>query len=246
VLDCLVLGEGRPAILVHGTGGGRHETWAKQLPLASNHRLVLPDRRGYGHSPPTEVVDFAADGRDISQLLEPPSHLVGFSYGGVGSLLAAALRPHNVLSIVVIEPPALGVARGHPAVDELVGRLEPVFAGAKHMSIEEHDRAFDEALGLNHVDAPISEEMRARYEAARKERRPWEAHIPFETLRAQTFPKLVFRGDWSPAFSRVAEVIAEGIGAELVTIPGGHGVQHRAGFNERLLAMWSEVELAAL
>jgi hypothetical protein len=24
-----------------------------------------------------------------------------------------------------------------------------------------------------------------------------------------------------------------------VTIPGGHGVQHRAGFNERLLSLWA-------
>jgi hypothetical protein len=128
----------------------------------------------------------------------------------------------------------------------MIDRLEPVFAGAKRMSVEEHDRAFDEALGFNHVESPINEEQHARFDAARRERRPWEAIIPLDVLGAQSFPKIVFRGDWSPAFSRVAEVIAEGIGAELVTIPGGHGVQHRDGFNERLLAMWSEVELAAL
>lgn len=95
MLDCLTLGAGPPVILVHGTGGGREETWAKQLPLSNSYQLVLPDRRGYGTSPPAKVVD------------------------------------------------------------------------------------------------------------------------------------------------QVAEVIAGGIGAELITIPGGHGVQHRAGFNERVLALWS-------
>jgi len=50
----------------------------------------------------------------------------------------------------------------------------------------------------------------------------------------------------SPAFSHVAGVIADAIGAELITIPGGHGVQHRAGFNDRVLALWAGAESAAL
>ncbi|GAC1647785.1 MAG: hypothetical protein NVS9B11_20430 [Candidatus Dormibacteraceae bacterium] len=48
------------------------------------------------------------------------------------------------------------------------------------------------------------------------------------------------------AFSHVAEVIAESIGADLVTIAGGHGVQHRSGFNDRVLALWAEAESASL
>jgi hypothetical protein len=109
------------------------------------------------------------------------------------------------------------------------------------MTGEEYDRAFDEANGFDHVAAPMSDEQRARRDASQKERRPWEARIPLEALRVQTFQKVVFRGDWSPAFSHVAEVIADSVGAELVTIPGGHGVQHRAGFNERVLALWAAV-----
>jgi pimeloyl-ACP methyl ester carboxylesterase len=242
VLDCLTLGAGPNVILVHGTGGGREETWAHQLQFADAHRLVLPDRRGYGNSPPAKVVDFEADGRDVARLLGDGSHLMGFSYGGVGSLLAAALNPRAVRSLVVIEPPAFGVALDHPAVAALVARLEPVFAGARRTTPEEYDRAFDEALGFDHVESPNT----ARLDASRRERRPWEAHIPLEALRAQPFPKLVFRGDWSPALSHVADVIADGIGAELITIPGGHGVQHRAGFNERVLMLWAGAESAAL
>ena len=154
MLDCLTLGAGPPVILVHGTGGGREETWAHQLQLADAHRLVLPDRRGYGNSPPAKVVDFEADGRDIAKVLATRSHLVGFSYGGIGSLLAAALNPRAVRSLVVIEPPAFGVALDHPAVAELVARLEPVFAGARRMTPDEYDRGFDEAHGFDHVEAP--------------------------------------------------------------------------------------------
>jgi hypothetical protein len=44
----------------------------------------------------------------------------------------------------------------------------------------------------------------------------------------------------------VAEVIAEAIGAELITIPGGHGVQHRPGFNDRVVRLWAGADSAAL
>jgi pimeloyl-ACP methyl ester carboxylesterase len=184
-------------------------------------------------------VDFDVDARDIAELLGPGAHLVGFSYGAIGSLLAATLRPEAVHSLVIIEPPAFGVARGHPAVEALVSHLDPVFARAKKMTPEDYDRAFDEALGFNHVEGAINAAARARLDAARRERQPWDARIPLDTLRRQTFPKLVFRGDWSPAFSHVAAVIANSIGAELVTIPGGHGVQHRTGFNERVVQLWA-------
>ncbi len=107
------------------------------------------------------------------------------------------------------------------------------------MTPEEYDRAFDEALGFIHIEGAVSAPHRARLDAARREPRPWEARIPLDALRRQTFPKLVFRGDWSPAFSQVAAVIADSIGAELVTIPGSHGVQHRAGFNERVVQLWA-------
>ena len=136
--------------------------------------------------------------------------------------------------------------RGDPAVENRIARLEPVYAAAKHATPEEHDRAFDEALGFEHLDLAITDAQRERLDAARKERRPWEANIPLEVLRVQTFPKLVFRGDWSPAFGQVAETIATRIGAELVTMPGEHGAQHRPGFNERLLALWAQVEVAAI
>jgi pimeloyl-ACP methyl ester carboxylesterase len=239
LLNCLILGNGPAAVLVHGSGGGREDTWAEQLPLASEYRLILPDRRGYGAGQEATAVDFEIDARDIAELLGTGAHLVGFSYGAIGSLLAATLRPEAVHSLVIIEPPAFGVARGHPAVEALVSGLGPVFARAESMTPEEYDRAFDEALGFNHVEGAINATHRARLDAARRERRPWDARIPLDALRRQTFPKLVFRGDWSPAFSHVAAVIANSIGAELVTIPGSHGVQHRAGFNERVVQLWA-------
>ena len=242
MLDCAIYGQGPTVVLVHGTGGGRQQTWSDQLPLSKEYRLILPDRRGYGASPPTTQVDFEVDARDIADILGAGAHLVGFSYGAIGSLLAAAIRPDLVHSLAVIEPPAFAAARGELSVESLISRLEPVFAVAGGMTPREYDRAFDNALGFDHVEGTQSLDQLARLDAARKERRPWEARIPLDLLQLQTFPKVMFRGDWSPAFSHVARVIAESIGAELVTIPGGHGVQHRPGFNALVLQLWAAGE----
>ena len=129
MLDCAIYGEGPTVVLVHGTGGGRQLTWSDQLPLSRQYRLIVPDRRGYGASPTAEQVDFEVDARDIADLLGPGAHLVGFSYGAVGSLLAAAMRPRAVHSLAVIEPPAFAVGKGEPPVESLISRLEPVYVG---------------------------------------------------------------------------------------------------------------------
>ena len=120
-----VRGDGDTAVLVHGSGV-RDWTWSDQLELADRYRLVMPYRRGYGESPDADP-DFEVDGRDVAELLDRPSHLVGFSYGGVGSLLATARRPELVRTLTVIEPPAFGVALDDPAVQELGAKLASIF-----------------------------------------------------------------------------------------------------------------------
>ena len=63
------------------------------MPLAERFELVVVDRPGFPPNPPVERVDFEPDAELVAGLLEPGDHLVGHSYGGVISLLAAALRP---------------------------------------------------------------------------------------------------------------------------------------------------------
>jgi pimeloyl-ACP methyl ester carboxylesterase len=119
-LNVLRIGHGPAVVLVHGTGGSREDTWSDQLILADHHSLILPDRRGYGESDPAAQPDFERDGEDIADLLEGGAHLVGFSYGGIGAMIAAAKRPDAVLSLTLIEPNAFGLVRGQKAVDDLV------------------------------------------------------------------------------------------------------------------------------
>src|SRR2546423_7454781 len=115
------IGSGPRVVLVHGSVGNGRSTWEAQLALADRFTLVIPDRPGSPPNPPVERVDFEEQAPLVAELLGDGAHLVGHSYGGVISLYAAGLRPEAVRSLVVIEPPAFGVARGVPAVGRPVG-----------------------------------------------------------------------------------------------------------------------------
>ncbi len=103
-------------VLVHGSVVGGRGTWRTQAPLAERFELVVLERPGFPPNPPVERVDFEEDAELVADLLEPGDHLVGHSYGGVISLLAAAARPGSLRSLTVIEPPATQVAIDDPAV----------------------------------------------------------------------------------------------------------------------------------
>src|SRR5437660_10953064 len=111
-------------LLVHGSVVNAELTWNAQKPLADRFEVVAPDRRGFPPGPDVERVDFEDEALWLEPFLEPRTHLVGHSYGGVIALLAAARRPEAIASLTVIEPPAFGVARGVPAADEFTARIE--------------------------------------------------------------------------------------------------------------------------
>jgi pimeloyl-ACP methyl ester carboxylesterase len=245
-LNVTVWGDGEPAVLVHGSFGWGSKTWEKQRPLAESYRLLLPDRRGFGGSPPDGRVDFDRDADDIADLLGDGAHLVGHSYGAVVSLLAAGRRPDAVRSLTVIEPPALGVVRGDPVVERLVDGVEAAIDEAADPS--DYRARFLRSFGL---PAPDGELVGQELEAARAswaERPPWEADIPFDRLRG--IRTLVVRGDWrntppsareqaGAAFHAVCNVLEARLGAESATFPAAHNPQLLGDpFNERVRAFW--------
>lgn len=231
-----VWGHGELVVLVHGSGGYGEAVWADQRELSDRYQLLIPHRRGYGNSPPSNRSDFEVDAEDIAELLGSGAHLVGFSYGGVGSLLAAARRPAAVYSLTVIEPPAFGVARSHLAVEELIENVSHVYASAKEMTPEKFDAAFDKALGFAHEPMPLTPEQRKGVQMVMVERPPWEADIPLDRLAAAAFPKLVVSGAWNGAFDAVCDIFERRLHAERAVFKGkGHGVQHVGKpFNQRL------------
>lgn len=223
-------------LLVHGSVVNGDATWAAQRPLADRFELVVPNRRGFPPGPPVEVVDYEDEARWLDPFVEPGTHLVGHSYGGVIALFAAARRPERVRSLTVIEPPCLRVAAGDPVVDAYIEESEAIWE--LHDDPEAFLRAF---LALVGAPAPSGRFTPALLQGARTlavERYPWRAQIPLGTLRATAFPKLVVSGAHHAAFERTCDVLAGELPAERAVLPGaGHSVQ-RLGepFNELLAA----------
>jgi pimeloyl-ACP methyl ester carboxylesterase len=226
-----VAGSGPRLVLVHGSGG--NSGWPAQRPLAERYTLVMPTRTGYPPNPPLERIDFDLQADELLEVLEPGDHLFGHSYGGIVALLAA--KSADLRSLTLAEPPAFGVAREHPAVAELVGKVAPLWPA--ELEPEPFLRAFVERIGAGPYNAPspLTPEIESSVRALMAERGPWEAEIPFAELAVAPFPKLVVSGANSEAFDAVCDVLEQRLGAERAVLPGaGHSLQRAPGFNARL------------
>jgi pimeloyl-ACP methyl ester carboxylesterase len=227
-------------LLVHGSVVNGDATWVAQRPLAERFELVIPNRRGFPPNPPVERVDFEDEAVWLDPWIEAGMHLVGHSYGGVIALLAAARRPDDLRSLTVVEPPAFGIARGVPAVDEIIARSE------RHWQEGPRDpgafvRTFLEIVGSSLPRGELSPELLRGARTLMVERLPSEAELPFDALAAAPFPKLVVSGAHHPAFDAVCDVLEERLGADRAVLPGaGHSVQRLGEPFNALLAAFVE------
>lgn len=234
---------GPTVVLVHGSGPPGWGAWEPVRPLADRFRLVVPHRSGYPPNPPLARIDFEIQADEIAELIEPGAHLVGHSYGGVVSLLAAARAIGRVRSLTVIEPPAFGVARGNAAVEELITTLHTIAATVP----EPRARlaAFLGAVGSTaKVPDPLPPAGEALVRAGDAERPPEEANLDFATIRGAGLPVLVISGGHMEAFEVVADAIARELDAARAILPGaGHSVQRLGpAFNDRLAAFVDAAE----
>ena len=223
-------------VLVHGSVLGGRGTWGAQRQLAERFELVVLDRPGFPPNPPVDRIDFELDAAWVADLLRPGDHVVGHSYGGVISLLAAARQPELVGSLTVIEPPATRVASHAPAVAEFVRRGTELWANGPRHDPEAFLDAFRRAVGSGfEPPSPLPPELEQAARALANERGPWEADIPLHDLAAAPFPTLVVSGAHHPAFDAICDVLERELGAERIVLPGyGHTVQRHPDFNEHL------------
>jgi len=218
-------------------------TWNAQKPLADRFEIVAPNRRGFPPGPDVERVDFEDEAVWLEPFLLPGTHLVGHSYGGVISLFAAARHPELLRSLTVIEPPAFGAARGIPAADEFMARVEEHWTNGPR-DPGEFLQGFLALVGSSIPPGDFNPELLQGARTLMVERPPSEAVIPFDELAGTPFPKLVVSGGHSTAFDAVCDVLEERLGAERAVLPGaGHSVQ-RLGepFNELLASFVERAE----
>ena len=237
------VGSGPPVVLIHGSVQNS-ATWARQLRLADEFELVLPDRPGYPPNPPLDEIDFAEQARELAELLGDGAHLAGFSYGGVIALLTAAERPEAVRSLTVIEPPCFGVARGVPAVEEAVAAYDAVPRNDPAAFLAGFSAVFGPEGRVPPTAGPGEEQG---VKALMSERMPTEADIPLERLADAAFPVLVCSSGSHAAYEAVCDLLEERLGAERRVLGGaGHGVQRARGFNDAFADFLRRAEAAAI
>jgi pimeloyl-ACP methyl ester carboxylesterase len=215
----------RPRILlVHGSVVNGDLTWGAQKPLADRFELVIPNRRGFPPGPDVERVDFEDEAAWLDQFVEPETHLVGHSYGGVISLFAAVRYAERLRSLTVVEPPAFGIARGNAAADDFSARATELW---EHGPSDpgEFLRWFLTTVGSSIPPGDFSPELLQGARTLMVERHPWTAEPPLDELAATPFPKLVVSGAHSAAFDAVCDVLETRLGAGRAVLPGaGHSV----------------------
>lgn len=241
-------GSGPPVLLVHGSMlGGRYQ-WMEQSELRARWELLVVERAGYRRDDEVVGENWAVDAEHIAaELANHPGgvHVVGFSYGAVGCVLAAAERPEAVRSLALIEPSTWSVAFDVPEVkrvyDSLVSAVIEYWDDPPGMAQAFLDRAgAQQQVRKDRLPRALQVGVRA----VANGRPSGEAEIPLDALRAAPFPKLVISGEHSVAFETIADRMAEGMGARRAHLPGaGHGVPALgAPVNAVLEALWTETE----
>jgi pimeloyl-ACP methyl ester carboxylesterase len=105
-------GSGPPILLITGTGGHAGAVAALAERLATDHRTISYDRRGYGRTPAPAsrprgyLAEHVADAAALLRSLAAPHAIVfGWSWGGIIALGLAIEHPDLVARLVLYEPP---------------------------------------------------------------------------------------------------------------------------------------------
>ena len=237
-------GSGTPVVLVHGSLATSDDEWQAQRPLADEgFRLVVFDRRGYGRNASAPGADVLRDADDIADLMGDGAHLVGHSYGGLGVLCAAALRPSATLSLTMLEPGAFSMGQADPAARQLLADIRRIWD--QDLPDEDWCVRFLTAVGSD--PASLGPELLAAavplVPVLRRGRPPFDGELPLAALASTVFPKLVVSGGHSAGWEAICDDVAKQIGASRMVVTGaGHEVQFAGRpLNDALLALWRSV-----
>jgi pimeloyl-ACP methyl ester carboxylesterase len=229
-------GEGPEVLLVHG-GASPETTWGALAPLRARWTLARVYRRGYPPSPPPHEgrQDFEVDAPDVASLLDARPHIVAHSYGVLGALIAASVRPAQVRSLTLIEPPLFYLVPDDPEV----ARLERMGNAVLTHGLEADAATLREFLRLAGApevdDGPLPDEVARGVRRAHGGRLPGEARPALDLIRDAGIPSLVASGGHAPGLERICDALSTVLDAQRLVAPGaGHFVAAAPGFIDRL------------
>jgi pimeloyl-ACP methyl ester carboxylesterase len=230
-----------PALLLITGGTGDAGEWAAVAPgLADGHTVITYDRRGMSRSPrpdgwsATSIAEQADDAAGLLRALEAtPAMVVGHSGGASIACELVARHPELVRHAVLYEPPLVAVvpdgeavvAGFRAAIDRAMAEGGPRRAMEAFLRANASDEVVDQVLAS--VPPAELERILGNGEILFELELPMYAGFVPDTdgMRAGGVPLTVVvgaenRDTW---YGAAAAWLAQGTGAELVELPGGHG-----------------------
>jgi pimeloyl-ACP methyl ester carboxylesterase len=204
-----VSGDGDPLVLLHG-GMSDGTAWGANVEaMAQRYRTFVPDRRGHGKTPDVDgplTYDAMADDTVafLEQVVGGPARLVGWSDGGIVSLLISMRRPDMVTRQVLV-----GTNFHHDG-------LLPDFDLGDDPNAEDVAmfKALYEAVAVDPANWPIFFAKTARMWREQPTLTP-------DDLKAVQTPTLVLVGDDDAMYFEHTIALYEGIGgSQLCVVPG--------------------------
>jgi pimeloyl-ACP methyl ester carboxylesterase len=239
---------GEPLVLVHGSWVDHHN-WDRVVPIfAQFHQVITYDRRGHSQSErPPVAGSIREDVEDLSALIEAlhlgPAHIVGHSFGGSIVLRLAAERPDLFRSMVVHEPPLLGLLQNDPEGVVLLQAIQPRLQAVIER-LETGDKAggvqlFVETIAFGPGEwAPVPEPFKQMviHNAPTfldEMRDPEALQLDLDRLRGFPHPMLLTYGEHSPPFlRRTAELLAQALPRAQQHVFAGAGHEPEDGHPE--------------
>jgi pimeloyl-ACP methyl ester carboxylesterase len=230
-----------PALLLITGGAGDAGEWAAVAPgLADGHTVITYDRRGMSRSPrpdgwtATSISEQADDAAGLLRALEAaPAMVVGHSGGASIACELVARHPQLVRHAVLYEAPLLAVVPDGEAVvagfravlDRAMADGGPRRAMELFMRANASDEVVDQVLA-SVPPADLDRILGNGVVFFELELPMYAEFVPDrEGMRASGVPLTVVVGaeNRETWYGAAAAWLAEGTGAELVELPGGHG-----------------------
>lgn len=206
-------GDGYPLVLVHGSWTDRFG-WGLVVPgLAQSFRVISYDRRGHGNSSKPGDGTRRDDEDDLAALIEAldvaPCHIAANSFGSSIALSMTCRRPELVRSLVIHEPPLMGIVDDPDAqklLDETDAKIAQVLDELRAGDVDTGARRFVEEVALgpgtwDQLPGPVQQTFKVNaptfLNEAADEGSPL---IDLDALGLYPGPVLLTEGDQSPPF----------------------------------------------